>query len=144
MKLRRRILLIPMLLVAGLALSACGGEFSVDLSDVTAEALVSGDLSGASISGEVEFVGTVEAIGADAWTVDGQTLLITAQTEIKGSPAPGDLVKVHASIDADGTLTALELEPAESAMQSDTGDESHDEGSKVEFYGTVETIGADA
>ena len=48
----------------------------------------------------------------DAWIIDGQTIKVTAMTEIKGSPVVGDQVKLHAIVGDDGSLTAREIEPA--------------------------------
>ncbi|MEW6567362.1 MAG: DUF5666 domain-containing protein [Chloroflexota bacterium] len=89
---------------------------------------------------EVEFTGVVEAIGADSWTVAGQMLLVTADTETKGTIAVGDTVKVHAFLGADGSLTAREIEPAE----GDEGQDSSPDESKVEFSGVVEAMGAES
>jgi hypothetical protein len=62
--------------------------------------------------GELEFVGVVSEISANTWTIGGRTFQVTAATEIKGAPQVGSLVKVHASLAADGSLTAREIELA--------------------------------
>ncbi len=87
---------------------------------------------------ELEFVGLVEAIGMNSWTVAGFEVAITAQTEIKGTLAVGDLTKVHALVGQGGKLTAREIEPASAALSDD---EFVDE---VEFAGKVESFGASA
>jgi len=58
---------------------------------------------------EHEFKGTIEAIAGNAVTIDGQTVLVTAQTEIEGSISVGDFVEVHAWAQ-DGSLWAREIE----------------------------------
>ncbi len=84
-----------------------------------------------------EFFGTIEAMAADSWTVSGQVVAITLETEIRGTFAVGDEVKVHALVEADGSFTAVEIGPA---LQSELDD--FEEG-EVEFTALVETIGAE-
>ena len=60
----------------------------------------------------IEFTGVISTLSAQSWTVAGRPVAITAQTEIKGSFAAGDTVKVHARTAADGSLIALEIEVA--------------------------------
>lgn len=95
--------------------------------------------------GEFEFVGTVESIGPESWSVGGRTLAIAPGTEIKGQIAVGSPVKIHAVPQPDGTLLAREIEPAGT---DDLGDDSQDDlssedGEDFKFYGIVEAIGAD-
>jgi hypothetical protein len=59
---------------------------------------------------EYEFSGIVESISSDSWTIAGQVVLLTSATVIDGSPVVGDIVKVQAFLNADGTLTAIEIE----------------------------------
>ena len=82
--------------------------------------------------GEIEFSGFVGAIGPYTWTVDGRILWVDASTEIKGSPAIGDTVKVHAIIAADGQLRAREIERESGEKETPEdgdGDEDDDDGS---------------
>ena len=72
--------------------------------------------------GEIEFSGFVGAIGPYTWTVDGRILWVDASTEIKGSPAIGDTVKVHAIIAADGQLRAREIERENGDGSGGSGD----------------------
>ncbi len=58
---------------------------------------------------EHEFKGTLEAIAENSLTIDGQTVLVTAQTEIQGNISVGDFVEVHAWAQ-DGSLWAREIE----------------------------------
>ena len=44
------------------------------------------------------------------WVVDGQVVYLTAQTEIKDTISVGDTVRVQAMQDANGSLTALQIE----------------------------------
>ena len=57
-----------------------------------------------------EFVGVVEAIGASAWRIDGQRVLVTAQTQIVGTARLGETVEVHVRAFDDGTLVALKID----------------------------------
>lgn len=80
------------------------------LSDLQRALLTSGNIYSLGDREEIEFTGIVESILDDTWTVDGQVVHITPWTEIDDSPVVGDLVKVHAYIAGDGTLTAREIE----------------------------------
>ncbi len=64
---------------------------------------------------KVRFTGLVESIGPDSWVVDGQTILITPETEIRDTIVAGDLVEVRALRSFDGTLTATRIELADDA-----------------------------
>jgi hypothetical protein len=59
---------------------------------------------------EVEFTGTVNALDAGTWIVDGITVMIDANTEIRDNPAVGQRVKVRAVRYADGRLIATRIE----------------------------------
>jgi hypothetical protein len=61
----------------------------------------------------IQFTGQIEVIASDMWVVGGRTLIVTADTEIKPGLAVGDQAKVHAVTQADGTLWAREIEPAD-------------------------------
>ena len=93
--------------------------------------------------GEFEFVGAVEAIGDGTWTVGGRTLTILPGTELKGPIAVGDVVKVHAVPQADGSLAAREIEVAGADdLDDDSQDDSNSEaGEDFKFFGVVEAIG---
>lgn len=81
----------------------------------------------------VEFRGTVESQGADAWVVSGKTVKITAQTRIIGSPVVGDAVRVGALRARDGSLTALVIVKLSAEPP---------QGPVVEIRGRVEARGA--
>jgi hypothetical protein len=72
-----------------------------------------GELEDAGEGSEVELVGLIDSISPEAWVIDGQTLAITSQTEIKGTLSVGDAAKVHILVGAGGSLTAREIEAAE-------------------------------
>jgi hypothetical protein len=80
----------------------------------------------ADVAGEQEFTGVLSAINGDVWTVGGRQVRITGSTEVKGALQVGDLVKVHASPGAGGTLVAREVEPA---AADDDGDDNSGSGS---------------
>jgi len=88
-----------------------------------------------------EWVGVVEAMGPDSWTISGQAVAITPQTEIKGSINAGDAVKVHSFLSDAGVLTALEIEPAPASSAADSG--SPAPFGEFEYFGSVESIAPD-
>jgi hypothetical protein len=77
----------------------------------------------------VEFIGVVESIGLDSWTVGGQVFAITPQTEIKGTIIAGDTVKIEALNNPDGTLTADEIKKTGSHGLDNQQSESDDHSS---------------
>jgi len=89
---------------------------------------------------EIEFVGQVVTIAADAWTVDDQIVAVTSDTEINGTISVGDLVKVHALVGPDLSLTAREIEPASQEDALGDDDEQDDDEEDLEFKGIVEEI----
>ena len=86
---------------------------------------------------EIEFFGAIESIGADAWTIDGQTVRLTEQTRIKDAAELHDRVRVHARVMADGALVAHEIERAGDDMPGR-------QGAQIEFTGTVAAMDAGA
>jgi len=77
--------------------------------------------------GEMDFSGAVQAISATSVMIDGKTFALTPQTEVKGTIAPGDVVKVHVFVAADGTLTVRELELHDEAMDDDASDDDDED-----------------
>jgi hypothetical protein len=77
--------------------------------------------------GEVEFSGTLQAMGADAWTIDGMAVRVTAQTEIEDGIEVGDFVEVHMQVEADGSLVAREIKLHESGS-GDVENDNDDNG----------------
>lgn len=79
---------------------------------------------------EVEFEGNVEAVSSDELVVSGKTVRINDETEIKGDLITGALVKVHALVAADGSLTAREIElDGEGFQQGGDRDDDSDDNS---------------
>jgi len=68
---------------------------------------------------EVEFTGTVNAIDAETWIIDGTTIVVNAATEIRDNLTIGQRVKVKALRLADGRLVATRLE-----LSDDGGNEN--------------------
>ena len=84
------------------------------------------ELEDADEGDEVELVGVIESMGPEAWVIGGQTLAIAPETEIDGTFAIGDAVKVHVIVGAGGALTAREIEAAEVGdMDDDDGDDDN-------------------
>ncbi len=76
-----------------------------------------------------EFQGLIESFGATRWVVGGQTLIITPDTVIDGSPQKGLLAQVKAVRHGDGSLTAQRI-----AISPPT--------EEVQFEGTIQAITA--
>jgi len=57
-----------------------------------------------------EFVGVVEAMGAPTWSIGGQHVLVTAQTQIVGEARLGAPAEVHVQTLANGILLALKID----------------------------------
>ena len=74
---------------------------------------------------DVEFHGMIESKGAGTWVVSGISIAVDALTELKGALEIGDLVKVEALTQADGSLLALEIygEGADMGDEIDSEDE---------------------
>jgi len=118
--------------VAALTLAGCGGV-------VPSGALSVQDVEFNAAASNIEFVGPVEAIASDAWTVGGVPVGLTADTQIDSGLAIGDLAKVEATVAADATLTAQEIKAVEldSASTPDAGSDT-----EVEFTGVVGSMDA--
>jgi predicted transcriptional regulator len=86
-----------------------------------------------SFGDEIEFVGTVEAINADSWVVDGRTFALIPTSEIEGQITVGSLVKVHALQDASGNLflREVELASAEAINDNDNVNENTNENMNI-------------
>jgi hypothetical protein len=119
--------LLPAFVLAALALSLVGVAFARELIGEDPRPMA-GDRS---FSGEMEFYGTLEAVEGPAWTVDGVVFTVSPQTEIKGAPAVGSFVKVHASLNGAGLLAAREIEtaaPGQARMDDNSNGNSNDDG----------------
>lgn len=74
---------------------------------------------------EVKMFGTLESMSGTLWVVAGTSFLVDDATKIEGNPEIGDMVKVEAYIQSDGTYLAKEIEVDDDAHDSD--DDSHDD-----------------
>lgn len=54
----------------------------------------------------VQFEGIIESVAPNQWVVDGQTLLITPDTQIEGTPVVGGIAEIEAVLKPDGSLVA--------------------------------------
>jgi hypothetical protein len=95
---------------------------------------------GAPGSGEVEFFGKIESIQNGVYVIGGRTVRTAAGSEIKGMLAVGMMVKVHATLQADGTYLAREIEPAQGDDAGKTVTPGAPGSGEVEFFGKIESI----
>jgi hypothetical protein len=76
--------------------------------------------------GEILFNGAIDSIGPQAWMISGQAVAIDSATEVRGTFAIGDLVQVRAVRNADGSLSARQIERVLAGMEdsgsADPGD----------------------
>ena len=70
---------------------------------------------------ELEFTGAIERIGQETWVIAGRTVAMNTATEMKGPFVVGDTVKVHAFQNADGSLTAREIERVRASQSNENG-----------------------
>ena len=77
---------------------------------------------------EVEFTGRVESIGAESWTIAGQTIVVNPSTEIRGAPKVGDQVEVKARKAPDGTLIAERIKLEDSSGHDGEDDHGGNDG----------------
>ena len=76
---------------------------------------------------DVEFRGLIESKGEGSWVVSGISVAVDGQTELKGALEVGDLVKVEALTQADGSLLALEIYGEGADLDNDMNDDSDDD-----------------
>lgn len=74
-----------------------------------------------------EATGTVDAISDTSITIGGQTFTLAPGAEVKGVIVPGALVKLHFTVNADGTLSVTEIEITDPSQIGD--DNSNDDNS---------------
>ncbi len=72
---------------------------------------------------EIEFTGTLQAMDGGRFVVNGITVVLGPNAEVKGPLAVGDQVKVHGTPQADGSVIAREIERAD---REDSGGDDHD------------------
>ncbi|HXF85745.1 MAG TPA: DUF5666 domain-containing protein [Anaerolineales bacterium] len=80
----------------------------------------------ANDDGEREAFGVVDAITADSITIGGQTFSFLPDAEIKDQIAPGDFIKVHLVVTADGTLLVREVELFDRTRLDNDNDDEDD------------------
>ena len=86
-----------------------------------------GALLGEGREEDVEFRGLIESKAEGSWVVSGISVFVDAQTELKGALEVGDLVKVEALTQADGSLLALEIYGEGADLDGDLNDDSDDD-----------------
>ncbi len=62
-----------------------------------------------SLTNAFSFIGTVDALGPDAWIIAGRTVRVDGLTQIEAGLAVGDTVEVTGGLAADGTFWAATL-----------------------------------
>jgi hypothetical protein len=71
------------------------------------------------LTGEMEFSGAIESMARQTWMIAGRTVGVNSATEVKGPFLVGDIVRVHAFQNADGSLTAREIERVRDGQAND-------------------------
>ena len=85
----------------------------------------SSSVSSFQVGDEFEFVGTLESVDGDFWTVDGFTVVVSGLTEIKGIFEPGDRVKVEGTLQDDGSILARQIKSPDANSTSGVDDTSN-------------------
>jgi len=85
---------------------------------------------------EFEIVGTLDSVSGDTYVIDGVAYTLGANAEVKGSPVPGDMVKVHLVTLADGTTVIREIEPLSSSDDDNSGEDHSGSGSDDDNSGS--------
>jgi hypothetical protein len=114
MKQNTRFIFLAVLMLAALALSACGPSRSVSSGGGKVEASM------------VEFTGQIEAMNGSQWTVSGQVITVDPSVVRDGPFAVGDTVKVEARVAADGTLSVTGVESPSSSDNSNDANDNDD------------------
>jgi hypothetical protein len=78
--------------------------------------------------GEIVFNGGIDSMGSQAWVIAGQAVAIREETEVKGSFAIGDVVKVRAVRNEDGSLSARQIERVLAGMEDVSGNKPGENG----------------
>ncbi|NOT03963.1 MAG: hypothetical protein HOP27_05120 [Anaerolineales bacterium] len=86
-----------------------------------------GNGNGDNSNGNNEVFGVVQAITSTSITIDGQVYVFQPNAEIKGAFQPGDFVKLHLVLNADGTFSVREMEMSDPS-QADNGNGNDDNG----------------
>jgi hypothetical protein len=112
MRVNPRFLGLTLVALTALAVPAFAGAGMAGLSAIEGSGTVASEA-------EVEFSGAVVSMAPEAWVVGDQTFAVTPDTEIQDGIVVGDIVKVHALQNPDGTLTAREIEIEEDGAVED-------------------------
>ena len=123
--------------LAGIALAACA-QLPPEVSSVE----VSGE---PAAEAQLEFTGAVDSIGSNSWSIGGLVVGVAASTEVTGSPAVGDIVRVHALVVDETTLIAREIGAVEQLEKTPwPAVETLAPGEEIEFFGSAKNIAADS
>jgi hypothetical protein len=112
MKRNSRFIFIAIVMIASSLLAACGSA-----KPATVEVKLSG-----SSSMPVEFVGQVEAIQDDQWTINGQVVQVSPEVVREAKFKVGDQVQVSAMVNADGSVKAEKVVPLDLTSASGTSE----------------------
>ena len=104
-----RIQFFAIIMLVSYLLSACGAA-------TPAPANVDTQPGGDGQSVQVEFAGTIDSIKGDSWTIGGKTVKVDALTVVDGTFSAGDQIKVSATVNADGSVVAGQIESFDSAQ----------------------------
>lgn len=77
--------------------------------------------------GEFEFTGTLQAKNGNVWVINGFNVVVTPRTELKGALAIGEIVKVHGTRQADGSIVAREIENDDRSSGKSGSDDSYND-----------------
>lgn len=97
-----RFKLISFVLLVAYLLSACAG----------AAATATSVGAGKPVAHPVTYLGVIEGISGDQWTINGLTLTVTSDIVRDGPFAVGDQIKVEALVNPDGSLSISRVEAA--------------------------------
>jgi hypothetical protein len=100
MRSNRKFKVISFVLVVAYVLSACAG----------APATASSSGGSKPLAQPVTYLGVIEDISGDQWTINGLTVTVTADVVRDGPFAVGDQVKVEAQVNPDGSLSISRIE----------------------------------
>lgn len=120
-------LFISLLALAGFLLAAC----SVPVPTATQE-------KPGNDQAEVEFIGKIESIQDNQWTINGQVVEVSAELVKELTFQVGDEVKVKVVIDKDGLVKAQSIEkPGEDSGNSNDDNSNDDNGNDDNSHGNT-------
>lgn len=92
---------------------------------------------------EFKFSGVVESISDTLWVIGGMSFVVDSSTKIEGSPQVGDMVKVEAYQQGDGSYLAHEIEAEDQDMDDQDDDFYDDDEEKDDDHGEDHDEGQD-